>query len=258
MPLSLGFQNYLDQGSGGSVVPLALGYQGTRLYVFDEYGRISTSTGAGAALSFPDGYTRGEAVELRYTTADASNGQFQGIFMDVRTSVANSSTIRGMEVTAQSEGNINVGGLTGAAFKAIPRGTSGTITASIGVQGECSVNSSSWAGTITAQVGGYFKVSNDNGGTYTALDFAGDFKGNVGVLVHNEYIDGTVKMDAAFAVMATNITTDSFNAIIDSTAARTTVSDTDKVLLWKFLREDGTPVFMRYDTSDNALAFATS
>ena len=138
------------------------------------------------------------------------------------------------------------------------RGASGTITASIGLAAECSLNDSAWAGTITAQVGLYAKVSNDDGGTYTALDFDGDFKGNVGVLVHNEYINGTVKMDAAYAVKATNTTSDSFNCLIDATGARTTVSDTDKVLLFKFLADNSTVVFCRYDRSDNALAFATS
>ena len=231
-------------------------------YVFGigetDAGRLSTSTRAGGAVIIPDAYTFGEVWELRFTFAETGNSQRQGIFMDVRTNVANTSTIRGMEVSAQSEGNINVGGLTGAVFKAIPRGASGTITASIGVQAECTLNDAAWAGTITAQVGAYVKVSNDNGGTYTALDFAGDFKGNVGVLVENEFINGTVKMDAAIAVKATNITGESFNCLIDSTAALTTTSDTDKVLLFKFLRQDGTVVFCRYDTSDNALAFATS
>ena len=232
-------------------------------YVFGigstDEGRLSTGTRAGAALAVPDAYSFGEMIELRYTFEETGNSQRQGLFMDVRTSAANSSTVRGMEVTAQSTGDISVGVLQGAKFAAIPRGESGTITHSIGVGAECSLNDADWAGTITAQTGVYVKVSNDNGGTYTALDLgAGALKGNIGVLVHNEYINGTVKMDAALAVKATNITSDSFNAVIDSTGARTTVSDTDKVLLWKFLRSDGTAVFMRYDTSDNALAFATS
>ena len=228
-------------------------------YVIDQNGRISTRSHNGAAVTIPDSYSFGEMWELRYTFAETGNSQRQGIFMDVRTNVANSSTVRGMEVTAQSEGNINVGTLQGAKFAAIPRGASGTITALYGLAGEVTFNDSSWAGTVTQQAGVYVKVSNEDGGTYTALDLStGNMKGNIGVLVHNEYITGTVKMDAALAVKATNTTTDSFNAIIDSTGARTTVSDTDKVLLWKFLRSDGTPIFMRYDTSDNALAFATS
>ena len=124
--------------------------------------------------------------------------------------------------------------------------------------GECTLNDSAWAGTITAQVGVYSKVSNDNGGTYTALDFDGDFKGNVNFLAQNEYINGTVKMDAALALKATNTTSDSYNCLIDATGARTTVSDTDKLLLFKFLADNGTVTYCRYDRSDNALAFATS
>lgn len=225
----------------------------------NDTGRISTGSRAGAALTIPDAYDFGEMIELRYTFAETGNSQRQGIFMDVRASAANSSTVRGIEVTVQSVGNINIGTLQGAKFAAIPRGTSGTITAMYGLAGEVTMNDSSWAGTVTQQAGVYVKVSNEDGGTYTTLDLStGNMAGNIGVLVHNEYITGTVKMDAALAVKATNTTTDSFNAIIDSTGARTTVSDTDKVLLWKFLRSDGTVVFMRYDTSDNALAFATS
>jgi len=219
--------------------------------------RVSTKTAAGSAVSIPATYHFGEAWELRYTSALVDT-QFQGIFLDARTSVANTSTIRGMEVTAQSEGNINVGALTGIRAAAIPRGASGTITASYGVVAECTLNDATWAGTITAQAGVYVKVSNDNGGTYTALDMDGAHEGNVGVLIHNEYINGTVKMDAAIALKATNTSTDSFNCLIDATGARTTVSDTDKVLLFKFLRSDSTPVFCRYDTSDNVLVFATS
>ena len=251
-----------NAASGVEALGLYTGDPSVVPYVFglgdDDTGRIATGTRAGTALTIPDAYSFGEMIELRYTFAETGNSQRQGIFMDVRTSAANTSTVRGMEVTAQSEGDISVGALHGARFAAIPRGESGTISQSIGVLGECTLNDADWAGTITAQVGGYFKVSNDNGGTYTALDFAGDFKGNVGVLVHNEYINGTVKMDAAFAVMATNTTSDSFNCLIDATSARTTVSDTDKVLLFKFLADDSSVVFCRYDRSDNVFVLATS
>src|SRR3990167_2948497 len=243
----------LETGMGAGLVPYVFGSGVT------DSGRIATRTRAGAAIAVPDAYSFGEMWELRFTFAETGNSQRQGIFMDVRTSVANSSTIRGMEVSAQSEGNINVGGLTGAVFKAIPRGASGTMTTLYGVQGEVTFNDSAWAGTVTQQAGAYVKVSNEDGGTYTALDLStGNMKGNIGVLVHNEYITGTVKMDAALAVKATNTTSDSFNAVIDSTGARTTQSDTDKVLLWKFLADNGTVTFMRYDRSDNALVFATS
>src|SRR3990167_2462535 len=135
----------LETGMGAGLVPYVFGSGVT------DSGRIATRTRAGAAIAVPDAYSFGEMWELRFTFAETGNSQRQGIFMDVRTSVANTSTIRGMEVTAQSEGDINVGGLTGAKFAAIPRGEAGTITASIGLQGECSVNDADWAGTITAQ-----------------------------------------------------------------------------------------------------------
>src|SRR3990167_3685196 len=65
----------------------------------NDTGRISTVSRNGAALTFPDAYSFGEAIELRYTFAETGNSQRQGIFMDVRTSAANTSTIRGMEVS---------------------------------------------------------------------------------------------------------------------------------------------------------------
>src|SRR3990167_4891673 len=102
----------------------------------NDTGRISTGSRNGSAIPFPDAYTFGEAIELRYTFAETGNSQRQGIFMDVRTSAANSSTVRGIEVSAQSEGNINVGVLSGGTFKAIPRGTSGTITNMFGLESE--------------------------------------------------------------------------------------------------------------------------
>src|SRR3990167_6254398 len=85
-------------------------------YVFgigvDDTGRIATGTRAGSALTFPDAYGFGEAWELRFTFAETSNSQRQGIFMDVRTSAANSSTIRGCEFSAQQEGAVAVGTLS--------------------------------------------------------------------------------------------------------------------------------------------------
>src|SRR5574342_403500 len=64
-----------------------------------DSGRISTSTRPGAALTFPDAYSFGEAVELRYTFPETGNSQRQGLFMEVRGSAANSATIRGMEIS---------------------------------------------------------------------------------------------------------------------------------------------------------------
>lgn len=160
-------------------------------YVFgtgvNDTGRISTSSRNGAAITFPDAYSFGEAIELRYTFAETGNSQRQGIFMDVRTLASNSSTVRGMEVTAQSEGNINVGVLSGGSFKAIPRGTSGTITNLFGIEGEITFNSSSWAGTTTLGAAIRGKVSLDDGATNTAI---------YGVYIDGEPISGAVTATA--------------------------------------------------------------
>src|SRR3990167_4940762 len=107
-------------------------------YVFglgdDDTGRISTSTRAGAALTFPDTYGFGEAWELRWTFAETGNSQRQGIFMEVRGNAANSATIRGVEFHAAQEGAVAVGTLEGGNFQAITRSTStGNITNMFGL-----------------------------------------------------------------------------------------------------------------------------
>src|SRR3990167_5131487 len=73
-------------------------------YVFGlgdtDTGRLATGTRAGSALIFPDAYSFGEAIELRYTFAETGNSQRQGLFMEVRQNAANSATVRGAEITA--------------------------------------------------------------------------------------------------------------------------------------------------------------
>lgn len=188
--------------------------------------RWSTSTPAGAAITIPADHSYGEVFELRYTSA-LSNTQIQGIFLDMRTSVANSSTVRGMEMTAQSEGNINVGVLSGATFKSIPRGTSGTITSSFGVEGECSVNSSSWAGTITNTAAVRGKVSMEDGGTYTNSSiFRGELESITGADVIGSILmapasAGTV---TATSVLDINVTATNFLEITSSGQGGLTVS----------------------------------
>lgn len=220
-------------------------------YVFglgaDDTGRIATGSRAGAALTIPDAYGFGEMIELRYTFAETGNSQRQGIFMDVRTSAANSSTVRGMEISAQSEGNIDVGVLSGGAFKAIPRGTSGTITAAYGVEGEVTHNAAAWAGTMTTAAAVRGKFTMEDGAAYTNSSvFLAEVEAATGGDTIGSYFRGN------------NISGITASQLFDFTGCTLTVSDTDKVTLMKFARSDGTAVFMRYDTSDNALVFATS
>lgn len=218
-----------------------------RRVIFKEWGRVSTKTEAGSALTIPDEYPYGEMWELRYTFAEDDNNQRQGIFMDIRTSAANSSTIRGFEVTAQSEGNIAVGTLSGGTTKAIPRGTSGTITNLFGGEAEVTFNSSSYAGTVTNLAGHRTKVSLEDGGTYTASSV---YLAEVEAITGGETIGSYFRGKNNAGITATQL--------FDFTGCTLAVTDTDKVTLMKFARDDGTAVYMRYDTSDNALVFATS
>lgn len=141
-------------------------------YVWDQdlilNSRIVTGTSiSGSAVSIASTYAYGEAWELRWTSA-LSNTQFQGIFLEVRTSVANTSTIRGMEVHAAQEGAVDVGVLEGANFQAITRSTStGNITNLFGLTGEITHNSSAYTGTVTLAAAVRGKVSLEDGTTYT-------------------------------------------------------------------------------------------
>ena len=130
-------------------------------------GRLSTVTEAGSALAIPSTYTYGEAIELRYTSSK-SNAQFQGMFLEVRTAVANTSTIRGFEVTAAQEGAVAVGTLEGGSGKAITRSaTTGNITNMFGLTGETTHNSDAYTGTVTNLAAVRGKVSLEDGATYT-------------------------------------------------------------------------------------------
>ena len=67
-----------------------------------------------------------------------------------------------------------------------------------------------------------------------------------------------VKMAAVLGAAATNQSSESFDTILDTTGVLTTVSQTDQVLLWKFLNSAGTPIYLRYDQSGGNFVFATS
>ena len=211
----------------------------------NDTGRISTGTRNGSAITFPDAYSFGEAIELRYTFAETGNSQRQGIFMDVRTSASNSSTVRGIEVSAQSEGNINVGVLSGGTFKAIPRGTSGTITNLFGVEGEITFNSTSWAGTTTLGAAIRGKVSLDDGATNTAI---------YGVYIDGEPISGAVTATAIFAADThANITWKYGMDILGCTMEET--NSGKNVTLIRFTGANGTAYRLVHDT-DTATAVA--
>lgn len=218
-------------------------------YVFGvgdtDAGRIATRTRAGSAITFPDAYAFGEAIELRYTFAETGNAQRQGIFMDVRTSAANSATVRGMEVTAQSEGNINVGTLSGGTFKAIPRGESGTITNLFGLESEITYNDSDWAGTTTLGAAYRGKVSLDDGATNTAI---------YGVYIDGEPINGGVTATAGFALKTSAGLTWKYAIDVLGSVLEETNSGKN-VTLMRFTGANGTAYRLVHDT-DSATAVA--
>lgn len=243
MPQTLSFRNALDQASGGAAIPLALAVGGTNLYVFDEYGRLSTSTGAGATIEFPDAYTRGEAWELRFRTADTGNGQFQGIFMQVRSDVANTSTIRGMELEARQGAAVALGGLEGLHANANVASTgTGNITTVKGISANVSLDDT-YTGTITNLYGLHVKLQVEDGATITT---------GYGIYVEQEDVTGTAsgaaRLDAVIGVKSTSATAGVFRYGIDSTATEFTNGSANEVVLWAFKGANGTTYYLVHDT----------
>ena len=248
MPLSLGFQNYLDQGSGGAIVPLALGYQSTRLYVFDENGRISTSTGAGAVLEFPTTYTRGEAWELRFRSTYTAS-QFQGVYLQTRSDVANTSEIRAMELEARQGAAVALGGLTALHAKAnVASSSTGNITTLRGAEIGFSMDDT-YTGTVTSAYGLHVKVQTEDGATITT---------GYGVYIENEAVTGGERLTAAIGITATAGFT-GYRYGIDSTGVEFTNGAAGEVVLWAFKGADGTTYYVKHDTdAATVLAVVTS
>lgn len=208
-------------------------------YIWDQdlilNSRIVTGTSMnGQAVTIVSTYSFGEAWELRYTS-EKSNAQFQGIFLEVRTSVANTSTIRGMEIAAASQGAIAVGVLEGANIRATVRSTTtGNITSMFGVTGEANFNSSAYTGTVTTIAAVRGKVSMEDGATYTNSSV---FLANAEGITGSDVIGSILR-----ASINANITAD---AIIDCTGMNLTLVDTDKVNLIKFKDTGGDEVILR-------------
>ena len=203
----------------------------------NDSGRISTSSRPGAALTFADNYSFGEAWELRWTFPESGNSQRQGIFVDVRGSAANSSTIRGMEMSAQQCGAVAIGTLEGANIKAITRSsTTGAITNMFGVKGEVTHNSSSYTGTVTAFAAVRAKASVEDGATYT---YGSIFRGEI------EGITGAKAINSGLSMHASGGAT--VNYLLDTSGIESTNYSANRVVLWKFKDSAGTDRFLVYD-----------
>ena len=243
MPLYGGWKRELDQASGGANGALSVTIGSNRLYLFDEYGRISTSTGAGATLEFPTTYTRGEALELRYRSTYTAS-QFQGMFMQVRSDVANTSAIRAIELEARQGANgIALGELTGIIATAfVNSATTGTVTTARGGHFQVSMNAS-YTGTVTSLYGVHIKIQNEDGATVTT---------GYGLYIEEEDVtgtsSGTARLDAAIGIKSTSATAGVFRYGIDSTATEFTNGSANEVVLWAFKGANGTTYYLVHDT----------
>jgi hypothetical protein len=258
MPYPKGWKNNRNAATGVEALELRTGHSSTAPYVFGtgdtDTGRISTVTRAGAALEFPDAYGFGEAWELRFRTADTGNGQFQGIFLQVRSDVANTSTIRGLEIQArQGADTIALGGLTGAQIAAYGAGTTGNITTMMGMDVQVSMDSDSTY-TVTTLYGLRVKLQIEDGATVTS---------GYGIFIENESVSGgptgAARMIAAIGIKATTATEGVFRYGIDSSQTEFTNGSGNEVVLWKFKGANGTTYYLKHDTdAATVLAVVTS
>ena len=201
------------------------------------WGRISTKTQAGSAVVIPVGYPYGEGVELRYTCAFTAS-QFQGLFIQVAAAsgVANTSTIRGAELSARSASGQAAGTLEGLNAAAFKRGT-GTVTSAYGVTGE--VQMDDVAGTITTLAALRGKIQSGSSMTLT---------NGYGILIENEFISGAKTLDAVLRAQATGGGA-GFEMGFDISGTSLATVDTNKVTLIKFKDQAGVTKELRVDTS---------
>ena len=225
--------------NGVEALNLRLGDDTRISYVFgigtDDAGRLSTGTRAGSAITFPDTYGFGEAWELRFTFPETGNSQRQGIFVDVRGSAANSSTIRGMEMGAQQDGVVAIGTLEGANIFAGTRGATGNITNMFGLTAEFKHNAT-YTGTVTAAAALRAKFTFAVGATYTV--------GSILRLEIEAQTGGGAINSLIYAIGAGGGTV---NYLLDTSGLESTNYSANRVVLWKFKDSAGTDRFLVYD-----------
>lgn len=216
-------------------------------YVFglgvDDTGRISTSSRAGATITFPDNYSFGEALELRYSFLESGNSQRQGMYLRADTSIANSSNIRGAEIEARVTANVAVGLIQGLQTQAYTgSATSANITTLMGGSVEAQMGSA-YTGTITNLYGLQVKLQVEDGATVTT---------GYAIYVNCESVTGAptgaARLDAVIGVTATTATAGVFRYGIDTTGTEFTNGSANEVVLWAFKGANGTTYYMIHDT----------
>lgn len=210
----------------------------------NDSGRLSTVTRAGSTLEFPDAYGFGEAWELRFRTADTGNGQFQGIFLQVRSDVANTSTIRGIEVEARQGAAVAIGELNPLrAVSNIASTSTGNITTAQGAELGISMDDT-YTGTVTNFYGVRIKNQIEDGATITT---------GYSIYVESEAVTGaptsTARLDAVLGVKTSPADGVGYWRYgIDTTGTEFTNGSGNEVVLWAFKGANGTTYYLIHDT----------
>ena len=201
-------------------------------------GRISTTSVAGADKAFDTAYGYGEVVELRYTSAFTAS-QFQGLFLKVAAAsgVANTSTLRGMEVDARNASGQNAGTLEGGFFQATNKGT-GTTTNAFGVSGQVAFDADV-AHTVTFLAGLRAKIQTEDAATITE---------GYGVYIENEAVTGIKLLTAGIGVKSTSGGI-GFGVLIDASGTQLTDQGSNKVTLIKFKNSANVTKSLNVDSS---------
>lgn len=250
MAQATGWRRVKNAAAGIEALALSTGDPSRDPYFFgmgvSDTGRISTASRAGATLEFPDAYAFGEAIELRYRTADTGNGQFQGIYLQVRSDVANSSTIRAAEFEARQGAAVAIGDLTGIrAVANVASSSTGDITTARGAEIGVSVDDT-YTGTITNLYGLHVKCQLEDGMTVT---------NGFGIYVENEAVTGAERLTAVIGAGSTGVGGFRYGLYLPEL----TNGSGNEVVLMRFLGANGTEYFLVHDTdSATAVAVVTS
>ena len=259
MATNIGWRRNKNAASGVEALELSTGDTSRSPYVFGigvtDTGRISTGTRAGATIEFPTGYGFGEALELRYRSTFSAS-QFQGIYLQVRQDVANTSTVRGMEIEARQGGAVAIGSLIGLTATAnVASTTTGTVTTVIGLDAQTTFNSSAYTGTVTSLYGLRVKCAIEDGATITT---------GYSIYVETEAVTGaptgTARMDAILGVATSPAAGVGYWRYgIDTSGTEFTNGSGNEVVLWKFIGANGTTYYVVHDTdSATALGVVTT
>ena len=200
--------------------------------------RTATATIKGSSADYPSTYEFGEVQELRYQ-CNFTASQFQGMFMRVAmaSGVANTGTLRGMEIDARNAEDQNVGELVGIHATVNVLGA-GTITKAYGLHAQVSQRSDK-ASTITNLAAIWAKLTVEDASTIT---------NGYGILIETELITGGVVLDAVIRVETTGVA-NGFDRGIDFRGTKLTEVGTNEVDLISFLRADGTAMALTVNNS---------